>query len=527
MIFLSSARSDEVLAAMRDELRAWAQASGVDLWQFEEHAKSYWDGIGFPASVAVCLEQVDKCDLYLAIFHGAYGGSANSHAASVALTDLELFEAVRGGKPVRFYIVEPHEPGPELKALLTLVHTLVPNSFGRSGTARGILAVIKDDIARHLSRRGLRAPYHARAFQRYKSAVTFLRRDELDSVEGLQVLPAGLSISSAHCPVEMLERGLRTANAIPDPAQRESRLSALLPDLATVPYADRSCAAYHGVWDGYCESWLGATAWRGHHNSLRLGRLAMLNSQMAIRCLMATGHDRQALAGRPLPPTGTIGDSGPWIRVFTVGGALASEYYSLAKEQRSRADRNRFLRRGLDFLNVATRARELVVNYERSRLLAGLAAIRGHVYLELRDQTLDPAAAFEESLRLRVDGGMSTVAVAEAKADLGHVMVRYGLWNKGHELLVQGTRELEAGRGKGFAARAKFKLAECYLRRGWLRDAVRQVSEADAICALHKIERRGVTGALPRLTLRCLRIIGSHLMRVQARETASGYEYTT
>ena len=75
--------------------------------------------------------------------------------------------------------------------------------------------------------------------------------------------------------------------------------------------------------------------------------------------------------------------------------------------------------------------------------------------------------------------------------------------------------------------RAKLKLAECYLRRGWLRDAIRQVSEADAICDLHRIEKRGVTGSLPRATLQCLRFVGLHLLRLRARETASGYEYTT
>jgi hypothetical protein len=403
----------------------------------------------------------------------------------------------------------------------------VPKSFGGSGTAAHILSIIKDDIARHLGRRDLWAPWRIRIFQKYKSAVVDLRREELDSIDGLQVLPQNVRPGSAHGSVDVLENALKSANLIADPGQRESQLSALLPELVKVPYWHRSCDEYNGVWDDYCGSWLQATAWRGHHNSLRLGRLAMMNSQMTVRCLRASGYDRASLVDGPLSLKATIGVADPWIRTFSLGGGLASEYYSLAKEQRSRKNMDRFLRRGLEFLNVATRAGQLMPSREKSRFFAGLAAIRGHVYLELRDQTLDPVGAFEESLRIRTDSGMSGHAMGEAKADLGHVLVRHGLRARGYQLLEEGVHDLETCMGKGFAARAKLKLAECYMRRGWMCDAIRQVREADAICDLHEIERRRVTGTIPRATLWCLRVIKFSASRLCARETAAGYEYSS
>lgn len=526
-VFLSSARSNHVLADMRDELRNWADINGIDLWQFERHPKPYWDGIGFPRSAAACLTEVDRCELYLAVFHGAYGGSGSLHAAAVALTDLEFFEAVREGKQIRFYVVEPHAPGSELKALLSLVRTAVPNSYGGSGTAGQVVTAIKDDIARHLARPELRAPWRARAFRTYGRAITRLRSRELLGVDGLQVLPRGSRSSFAHAPADDLKDAMKAIGAIADPRLRESELSAFLPDLAAVPYFESVFDGYRAVWDDYCDLWLRTTAWRGHHNALRMGRLAMLNSQMVVRCLMASSHDRLSLAHSPLPTSGTIGDAAAWIRVFALGGALASEYYSLAKEQHLQRQRRQFLRRGLEFLTVAGRARELLNSAERTRLLAGLAAIRGHIYVELEDPTLDPVDAFEESMRHRLDLGATGSWLGEAKADLGYALVRQGLWRSGHDLLVQGVHDLEATIAKGFAARAKLKLANCYLRRGWIPDAMRQLSEADAICDLHGIQRRRASGVLSQVALEVLRAVARRTHNVRARQSSCGYQYET
>ncbi len=527
MIFLSSARSNEVLAEVRDELGQWAHDHGVDLWRFDDPntPKEYWVRLGFPASAAACLKKVDECDLYLAVFHGAYGGSRDSHAASIALTDLEFFQAVSAGKKIRFYIIEPHEPEEELKALLTLVRTVAPETFGGSGSAGHVLRLIEDDIARHLDCPELRTTWRTRAFRSYKSGIVRLRSSELDSVEGLQVLPRGVCAAPTHRSADELESAISVLAAIEDRSEKESQLSALLPELAAVPYNDRSCSPFYSAWDHFCEGWLRATAWRGHHNALRLGRLAMLNTQMVVRCLLASGGDRHQIAAQPLPPEAKIGDPTPWLRAFSLGGALASEYYSLAKEQTIRSSKEKFLRRGLEFLHVATRVRHFMREDERHGFFAGLAAIRGHIYLELRDQTLDPVAAFEESLRLRKDAGMRGAALAEGKADLGHALVQHGLWKRGHNLLLEGVEELEAAMSEGFAARAKLKMAEYYLRRWRIRDAVRQVQEADAICNLHQIRRREASGTLPHLALQFLRLVGSRFPKLVAERTESGYQY--
>lgn len=527
MVFLSSARSNRVLAEVRDELKAWAKDSRVDLWQFEKHTKLYWDRQPFQATANTCLRKVDDCDLYIAIFHGAYGGNKDNHAASVALTDLEFFEAISRGKRIRFYIIEPHEPAEELKALLTLVHLAMPDSFGGGGSARHVLHLIQEDIARHLDRPDLRLSWRAQALLSYKSGITRLRRSELDSADGLQVLQRDALRLHARYSANELTDVLGAIDAVEDQGERESHLTSLLPELTVVPYGEHSCTRFLPVWDHYCESWLRATAWRGHHNALRLGRLSMLNTQMMVRCLLASGGDRRKLRRKTLLPPAKIGDSAPWIRAFSLGGALASEYYSLAKEQVVRFSKERFLRRGLEFLHVAIRVHGLMPEGDRCCFFAGLAAIRGHIYLELGDRALDPMVAFEESLKLREEAGMNRVAIAEAKADLGHAMVREGLWRQGHALLAEGVGELESVMHGGFAARAKLKLAECYMRRGRIKDAVQHIREADAICVLHRIKRREVSGSLPRLALGVIRLSVSQFPKLLAEKTKSGYRYRT
>ena len=222
-----------------------------------------------------------------------------------------------------------------------------------------------------------------------------------------------------------------------------------------------------------------------------------------------------------------IGDPEPWIRVFDVRGALGSEHYSLAKTQHDWQRKDRFLRRGLEFLHLAKRVDGLIHRHERDRLFAGLAAIRGHIYLALGDPGLNPVAAFEESLELREATGASPASLAEAKSDLGHVMVRYGHSKRGLALLIEGVEELETQTAAGFAARAKLKLGEAYLRRGWAGHAVRQVREADAICELHMIQRREVAGLLPQLAVMSLRLRGAMSPKLRAESTDSGYRYST
>lgn len=529
MIFLSSARANEVLVEVRNELGQWACDNGVDLWRFDDirTPKAYWDKKGVAGTAAACLQKVDDCDLYIAIFHGAYGSSRNLHAASVALTDLEFFEAVSEGKKIRYYIIEPHEPEGELRALLTMVRAVAPGTFGGTGSAGHVIRLIKDEIARHLSRPDLCSPFLKRRFRKYEAGLMNLRRDELDSVHGLQVLTGNSLTTTNQRSVDEFEQLISSVTGIDERSERENHLTALLPELAMVPYKNPSCSPFYYVWDRYCEGWLRATAWRGHHTALRMGRLAMLNTQLAVRCSLAGGTDRQQLVAGIVRSAKIIGDPAPWIRVFNLGGALGSEYYSLAKNQRDRRRKETFFRRGLEFLHIATRVDGLIPDDERDRFFSGLAAIRGHIYLELRDSTLDPVAAFEESLRLREETGMSPASVAEAKADFGHVMVRQGLSRRGLALLNEGVEELELQMSGGFAARAKLKLAEAFLRRGSIGDAFHQVHEADAICEFHKITKREVGGTLPRLALMSLRLLAAKGPKMTVEWSDSGYRYRT
>ncbi|MFQ5685598.1 MAG: hypothetical protein ACE5GV_02955 [Candidatus Scalindua sp.] len=154
----------------------------------------------------------------------------------------------------------------------------------------------------------------------------------------------------------------------------------IIEELFEVPWYEKQHSEHLMLWDEVLGCWDSASAWCGLHGPLLMGKLAADNTLLAVRSLIAS-HGEQLnlntlLAGSP----SKIGVKEEWIKLYSLGGAIASEYYSISKRTVSRRAKRHYLLKAEAWLRVADRASEMEGNLKRD---AGIAAIRGHVYMRL------------------------------------------------------------------------------------------------------------------------------------------------
>ncbi|MDO8142601.1 MAG: DUF4062 domain-containing protein [Candidatus Brocadiales bacterium] len=512
------------LQSVREQLYDWAKASGYEAWVFEKSEPDL--GKTSPQNIQrVCLQHVDNSSLYVAIFHEGYGSSAEFHLANVSLVDLEFFEAFKEGKPMLVYILEPFTPVPELKMLLTVVSSLLPESIIRCSGEKELLTRIKRDIDRHLGRKPkhLGLSWEAGLLRQFLCSIALHRR-RMDEEEGIRFLagkypqPTGRGFDKYS-----VKEGLTRINDLKNYPQVLNASWEILEELFEVPWYEKQYSEHLMLWDEVLGCWDRASAWCGLHGPLLLGKLAADNTLLAVRSLIAS-HGEQLSLNRLLsesPPR--IGTKEEWVKLYSLGGAIASEYYSIAKSVTSGWARKHYLLRAEAWLRVAERASDMERNPKRD---AGLAAIRGHVNLRLGNLR-ESKNQFELSLRLREEHSMGAGSIAEAQADLGYVLRRFGKKERAEELLLKGVKGLEKAMSPGFAARAKRKLARYYLEGGNLREAVRQLTQTQALCRKYGLHDQFEESLLLRLPLWLGTRVWRDLQTTEVIETAAGYEYVS
>lgn len=523
MIFVSSAfTGDEALQELRARVREWATETGTQVWLFEQHPESWWKNKSFAASAHTCLTALQQSHLYVGFFHDAYGGSGRSHRAGIALTDLEVFHAVRLRIPMLLYVVEPSRRDSSTAHLLTVMQQVVPRAFRGVGSCDEISRWLHDDLRRY-HERGNSVQCAPIRLGRLLDRTTKFRWQEIASIGGLATITPTCSCGDDISPTTArdLISTMRSAASAGNHAA-EATLSAVYSMIAEIPWTLTDSPNLLTVWDTYCKYWLGATVWHDNHNAERLGCVATLNAQVRIRCaqamerevtlldILAMMHDMQHIGSRE------------WLRVYGLCGSLASAHYSLAKVQRGHERRQFLAERSVAW----TEAGQKISKYrdDRGQWEAHLASIRGHAFLLLSDLRERAADEFRRSLELRRACGASDGSIGEAKGDLGELLFIRGDRSEGVALLREAVDELTASMREGFTARIKLKLAHVLLRSGRLDEAIRHVSEADAICRHHGIDLRQPAGWRARMTLRGLRVLGNR-RRPRVIETPTGYQF--
>ena len=512
------------LENVRAQLYDWAKASGYEAWVFEKSEPGL--GKTTPQNIQrVCLQHVDSSALYIAILHQGYGTSAEFHLANVSLVDLEFFEAFKEGKPILVYILEPFTPVPELKMLLTVVSNLLPESITRCSGEKDLLTRIKRDIDRHLGRtpKHLSFSREAGLLRQFLRSIALHRR-RMDEEEGIRFLASKYPQPTGHgFDKDFVNERLTRIKDLKNYPQVLNETWHIFEELFKVPWYEKRHSEHLILWDEVLGCWDTASAWCGLHGPLLVGKLAADNTLLAVRSLIAAHGEQlslnRLLSERPL----RIGTKEEWVKLYSLGGAIASEYYSIAKSVTSGRARTYYLHRAEAWLHVAERASAIEKNPKRD---AGLAAIRGHVNLRLGNLR-ESRNQFELSLQLREEHSMGEGSIAEAQADLGYVLHRFGDKKRAEELLLKGVKGLEKSMSSGFAARAKRKLARYYFEVGNLREAVRQVTQTQALCRKYGLHDQVEDSLLLRLPLWLGRRVWPDLQTTEVVETAAGYEYVT
>ncbi|CAG1005673.1 hypothetical protein PHYC_03252 [Phycisphaerales bacterium] len=523
-VFLSSILADPLLVDLRNSLVEWGAAQGIDVWAFENRrSKSAWDRESAASAERICLNEVRVTDLFIGIYRAAYGSSAASHQAALGLTDLEFFEAFRRGRVIRFYVIEAHDPlDPRLEDLLRVIHQLSPQAFGGRGSTSAIGEIIKSDILAHFNRHPFGAPISRSSalFQRYVASA-WQERHALDLTPGrFNLLSLG---TTAVRPSPMFIRS-RLSAAV-ELQRHDDRLPVLLSaahSLLGAPYEECEDAELLGLWDSSLAALEQSSAWMGLHGMPWNGRLAILNSLLAVRAILAGAREVASLENPQHLITRKAGAREEWLNLLATAGSVGSEYYSTAKISPPRRQLA-YLNRAMNWLLVAQRRHEIQPD---PQWMAGIASIRGHVRIARQDPIESIRTDFELSYRLRREGGADDRSIYEAMVDLGHLCTIAGQWRRAEQLLVEGVAGLERTKGEGFAARAKMQLAEFHRRRGHLFAMVRQIREADAICQLHGMaDREALAGTFAAFTLRHLRRLWPRYSRLVAEAHADGYRF--
>jgi hypothetical protein len=481
-VFLSSAWYG--IDKIRQRLADWLERSNYDAFVFEKFKQeSEWKALLPAAREAICLEHVGRSRLYIGLFRTTYGSSARDHSADIAFTDLELFEAFRAGVPIRLYLLEDAPPEPRLQALLTLVETVLPGALVRCTAESDLMERVTQDVDVHFGRA---APVvlSPSKFARYARALIQNRKVNDDRDEGLRFLLDRYPPPSLLFDPELVRAELNDVGQLPSYEARLNGTWRVFQRLFHVPWT--RIHDHLALWDEALGVWETAAAWRGLHGFTYAGRLSADNTLVAVRVLTASRGERSSLMDLMRRGDTRTETREEWIKLYATGGALASEYYSIAK-QAPRRLKTHYLGKADAWIAVAERTFAMAPSPKRD---AGLASIRGHIFLEW-GRVVEAVPLLERSLHLREEASLGPASVGEAEVDLGYAYYVTGRRREGEHLMAEGLADLERHGSPGFLARAKRKVARVYWK-GWdLRKALAELVDVKALVDTYGLNDQG------------------------------------
>jgi len=494
------------LDKVREDLAGRLSREGFRPFRFEDFRKqSEWRRHTPAQNEGTCLEEIDRSDFVVCIFSTTYGSSARDHLAGIALTDLEFFQAFKGGKPIRVYLLDYANPAPELGALVEIIRVILPDAVVSVATPRELSDRVIADLQHHYQRRhrfALRSEH--RRFMVFCER-TIQRRLVLDDeLTGLRFLRDQFPAAARAFDAAKVGEELKTAQQLRPHDVRLAALWDILTDLFAVPWQTehRSLA----LWDQCLSAWNKSAAWYGQHGFQYAGALAADNTLVAIRALRAGNGEAMTLAEILRRGDRIAGEPVGWIRLYETGGALGSEYFSISKLSPARW-REHFLWKADAWCAVGERVDAIETQAGLEPDLggrSGRASIRGQVRLALGDST-GGIRMLQDSLRWRIEARLSPDSIGWAEVALGHALYMNGDRPTGERMLDVGLQALEQSGSPGFVVRAKKRVAQVRLKQWRLREAARQLDEAWEIS--HKHHLRDQIADLERLVPRAIRLL--------------------
>jgi tetratricopeptide (TPR) repeat protein len=347
-----------------------------------------------------CLQQARQATDFICVLDGSYGTPWND--AELCVLELEIFAAAMAGKRFHFFKLDPYEPDPRTESLLRAVRVARPDlARAEPQTAKLIVASLRQILS---STRQAR--------RTWRRSTPSLSPASLD----VTFLDGGFEPLTDKAPDARLVRSLISQSATAkDEPTRLVYVWMAVRHLCAAPYNDSSFAAYLPLWDAALSRWAAASAWYGLHGHHFLGRLAAVNTLLAVRQRLA---ETTTAGGTPQSIQGTR-------------GALASEYYSIAKSTGSRKQRRVLLKRALANVDLALQ--------EATSDQSGLIGIRGSI-LQALGRLREGLSDYRRMFDLRVDNDENEGRIGEAEAELGMGYLRLGhLWLAGRLLAARGN----------------------------------------------------------------------------------------
>ncbi len=418
------------------------------IWAAEAHGKDLAATPGVPpfAMIDELMAQVRRSRLFICVLGGRYGDGIFDDTESVSVLETEIYQAALFHNNVRIFVTEPFEPDAKLRGLLDVIRAIRPGIVPDKIQSE---VAILDQIKRELD-----VTPSSRRPGRYRSEGWWADwqcgvATRIGDVEFLDKVFRPVSAKPDRDRIRALLNELANEKSI---ERRLTRTWIALRELCAAPYDAPGFSEYLPLWNEALGVWSSAAAWYGLHGHLYAGRLAAVNSQLAIR---------ERMDWRNAPH-----DSAHYIQ--GTKGARASEYYSIAKLLPSARQRE-------SYLDLAERDVEDALRALQDEP-SGYLAIRGHIRL-MQGRPAEALVDFELVRRLRHAAG-DLKGVAESSADLGYAHMRLGNRRLALGLLREGVAGLESAGSPTFAIRARKRLALALLQSGHPVLAVRELSDA-------------------------------------------------
>jgi tetratricopeptide (TPR) repeat protein len=358
-------------------------------------------------------------------------------------------------------------------------------------------------------------------FYNYLNRIAVSRKKWDDKDGGLRFLKGQYPKATRSFEREWVQSKIVEANGTQSYQERLNKAWEAIVMLCDVPWQEKKNSGHLDLWDEALSVWDKASAWYGLHGFIFNGKLAADNTLLAVRSLRASFGEILNLKHLIRSRAEKTGCVEHWANLYSLGGALASEYYSIAKTMSAKTLRRHYLLKADAWIDVAERTYEIEGNKQRE---VGLSSIRGHIYLEL-GRVRPAIKKLERSLELRKLHGPSSASLGEAKADLGYAYFRMGRREVAEAFLTEGVDALEHAMVPGFTIRAKRKLAEYYYEIGNHRDCFRQIAEASAISRKYGVrDQFGKLALLPIINSKDSRKIVT-IASLKVKETNNGYRY--
>jgi len=277
-VFLSSASADTL--EFRLKIRSLDERR---LWLAEVDRPDLNPALGLsPFTVLDALvEQIRQSTLFICVLRTQYGASVFKGMESVSFLETEIYQAALFHNNVHIVLVEPFNPDARLAGLLDLLRVLRPHVVPKRAVSE-ISAI--DQIKRLLA---------ARPQKRWRSHTLSVR-----ALVGQLATTRG----SPRADVRFFDGVFRPVAAKPDPHRVKALLENVaaeksierqltrtwiaLRELCSAPYDSSDHKEYLPLWNAALGEWSRAAAWYGLHGHLFAGRLAAVNSLLAIRSRM-------------------------------------------------------------------------------------------------------------------------------------------------------------------------------------------------------------------------------------------------